>query len=74
MSYFEDQEDAWFDNDCKGSPDQYDPYDPDSWPKGHTVNALALLAPKLTKSQKRNRARKRAKAAKRAAAKVEVSA
>lgn len=32
MSYFDDQEDAWFENDCKGNIEDYDPFDPDSWP------------------------------------------
>ena len=30
MSYYEDQEDAWMANDCKGSPSDYDPYDADA--------------------------------------------
>ena len=33
MSYYDDQEEAWFANDCKGSPSDYDPYDADSWPE-----------------------------------------
>jgi hypothetical protein len=33
MSYYDEQEEAWFANDCKGSPSDYDPYDADSWPK-----------------------------------------
>lgn len=32
MSYYDDQEEAWLANDCKGSPSDYDPYDADSWP------------------------------------------
>ena len=32
MSYFEDQEDAWYANDCKGRIEDYDPFDADSWP------------------------------------------
>lgn len=35
MSYYDDQEDAWFENDCKGSPSDYDPFDADSWPGAH---------------------------------------
>ncbi len=31
MSYFDDQEDAWFENGCQGNPSDYDPYDPDTW-------------------------------------------
>lgn len=31
MSYFEDQEHAWFANDCKGNIEDYDPYDADNW-------------------------------------------
>jgi|GEM_PF-2360147 hypothetical protein len=49
MSYFEDQEDAWYANDCKGNIEDYDPFDADSWPTAqqHTVgnrsrNLLAL--------------------------------
>lgn len=34
MSYFEDQEEAWFANDCKGRIEDYNPYDADSWPEG----------------------------------------
>ena len=33
MTYFEDQEDAWFENDCKGNIEDYDPFDADSWPQ-----------------------------------------
>ena len=33
MSYYDDQEEAWFANDCKGSPSDYDPFDSDSWPE-----------------------------------------
>jgi len=57
MSYFEEQEDAWMENDCKGSPEDYDPFDADSWPTKVTA------APKLTRSQKRNAQRRRAKKA-----------
>ena len=32
MTYFEDQEEAWFANDCKGRIEDYDPFDADSWP------------------------------------------
>jgi len=28
MSYFDDQEEAWFANDCKGRIEDYDPFDP----------------------------------------------
>lgn len=73
MSYYEDQEDAWMENDCKGSPDQYNPHDPDSWPKHHSAAALSMM-PKRTKSQKRNAQRKRAKQRKLAASKTEATA
>ena len=33
MSYYDDQEDAWFENNCQGSPSDYDPFDADSWPQ-----------------------------------------
>lgn len=33
MSYYEDQEECWYANDCKGSPSDYDPHDADSWPE-----------------------------------------
>lgn len=33
MSYFDDQEECWYANDCKGSPSDYDPHDADSWPQ-----------------------------------------
>lgn len=53
MSYFEEQEAAWMENDCKGNIEDYDPYDADSWPAAHkstTGNrARNLLA--LTKVQ-----------------------
>jgi hypothetical protein len=39
MTYFDDQEDAWFENDCKGSPSDYDPYDADSWPQANFVTS-----------------------------------
>jgi hypothetical protein len=47
MSYFEDQEEAWFANDCKGNIEDYNPFDADSWPQGkppsnRTRNLLAL--------------------------------
>lgn len=29
MSYFDDQYEAWLDNECQGSPDMYDPYSED---------------------------------------------
>ena len=51
MSYFDDQEDAWFANDCKGRIEDYDPFDPGSWPeekpRKHTAGGgrnRALLA------------------------------
>lgn len=34
MSYFDDQEEAWLANDCKGRIEDYDPYDADTWAKG----------------------------------------
>ena len=33
MSYYDEQEDAWMANDCRGRIEDYDPYDPDSWPQ-----------------------------------------
>jgi hypothetical protein len=47
MSYFEDQEDAWYANDCQGSIEDYNPFDEDSWPRGNSGrnrsrNLLAL--------------------------------
>lgn len=35
MSYFEDQEDAWYENNCQGRIEDIDPYDADSWPAAH---------------------------------------
>lgn len=32
MSYYDDQYDAWMENDCKGNVENYDPFDPGSWP------------------------------------------
>src|ERR1700722_19973985 len=32
MSYFDDQEECWLANDCKGNISDYDPYDADNWP------------------------------------------
>lgn len=50
MSYYEDQEEAWFANNCKGNIEDYDPNDADSWPhdavmpsnRDRTRNLLAL--------------------------------
>lgn len=39
MSYFDDQEDAWFENDCKGNIEDYDPFDADSWPQARSQSA-----------------------------------
>jgi hypothetical protein len=66
MSYFDDQEDAWIENDCKGNIEDYNPFDPDSWPKKHTPEVIAATVPKTrTEAQKarkrRNRARKNAR-------------
>jgi hypothetical protein len=58
MSYFEDQEDAWFANNCQGDISDVDPYDPDWKPKR---TPIVSVTPQLTKSQKRNRQRKAAK-------------
>jgi hypothetical protein len=49
VSYFEDQEDCWLANNCKGRLEDYDPYDADNWPGSHrslTPNKeeLAFLA------------------------------
>jgi hypothetical protein len=33
MSYFDDQEDCWLANDCKGEISDYDPYDGDNCPQ-----------------------------------------
>src|ERR1700685_3143254 len=52
MTYFEDQEDAWFANNCKGRIEDYNPYDADTWEteketipaanRNRTRNLLAL--------------------------------
>jgi hypothetical protein len=67
MSYFEDQFDAWMDNDCKGSIEDYDPFDSDSWPTQHAITAAparlkgpARTPPTRTKTQKRRAQKKRA--------------
>lgn len=72
MSFFEDQMDAWFDNDCKGSPDNYDgagnfvpeemgaPYIPHRQEK------------KRSRTQKRRDQRKRSEAAKKAIIQVRM--
>jgi hypothetical protein len=52
VSYFDDQEEAWFANDCKGSPSDYDPFDADSWPQ----NSPDLVRT-ARKSVDRNRSR-----------------
>ena len=51
MTYFEDQEEAWFANDCKGRIEDYDPFDPGNFveekPRKHTAGGgrdRALLA------------------------------
>lgn len=63
MSFFEDQEDAWFENDCIGEISDYDPHDPDSWPTNHSPSTAPWVAAqrKSKKSNKRNRMRANAR-------------
>lgn len=37
MSYFEDQEECWYENDCKGRIEDINPYDADSWPQSEPI-------------------------------------
>jgi hypothetical protein len=63
MSFFEDQEDDWFANDCKGAPSDYYAGELAPWCDGFT-NTSTPTKPR-TEAQKarkkRNRARRRAK-------------
>lgn len=62
MSYFEDQEEVWYANNCQGDISDVDPYDPDWKPKRvASTQAVSPIQPKRTKSQKRNAQRKAAK-------------
>ena len=73
MSFFDDQMDDWFANDCKGSPDDYYCGEIGPWVDDKRAKAIAdgtiNEAPKKprTEAQKarkrRNRARRRAKQA-----------
>ena len=71
MSYFDDQEDAWFANDCKGSPDQYDPY---SYGTGFRLAMGQPSGNGNARTRKRKEQRRRAQARKKAAAKERVLA
>jgi len=54
MSYFDDQEDAWFANDCTGSPDEYNPHtDGSGWEPRSTV--LPIPKGKTEAKKARNR-------------------
>lgn len=50
MSYFDDQEEAWYENDCQGSPSDYDPFDPDSWPKSNKKRPQPVTRHKTSKN------------------------
>jgi phage/plasmid primase-like uncharacterized protein len=70
MSFFDDQEDDWFANDCKGSPDDYYAGELAPWRDGFTdTSAVASPAAPLkrSKSKKRREQRKRSEARKKAA-------
>lgn len=56
MSFYEDQEEDWLNNDCKGDPSNYDG-------AGNFEPSLMgpPFPPKRTKSEKRNAQRRRAK-------------
>lgn len=70
MSFFDDQEDDWFANDCKGSPDDYYAGELAPWREKFTdASAVASPAalPKRSKSKKRQEQKKRSEARKKAA-------
>ncbi len=63
MSFFEDQEEDWYANDCKGSPDNYDGagnYDPTIGTQPEHLKGLSQTPPTRSKSKKRREQRKRA--------------
>jgi hypothetical protein len=64
MSYFEDQEDAWFENGCQGDISDVDPYDPD-WkptPTEPIVKQRTEARKARKKRNRANRAKRRAEA------------
>lgn len=66
MSFFDDQEDDWFANDCKGAPDDYYAGELAPWRDGFTDTSKpskgpAQTPPTRTKTQKRRAQLKRAK-------------
>jgi len=65
MSFYEDQEDDWFANDCKGVPSDYYAGDLAPWQDNFTdTSAQPKVRTEAQKARKRrNRARRRAKAA-----------
>jgi hypothetical protein len=70
MSFFEDQEDDWFANDCKGAPSDYYAGGLAPWLDDFTDTsakadkALAAVPKKRSRSQKRRAQRRRAEARK----------
>lgn len=70
MSYFDDQEEVWFEHGCRGEISDVEPYDLDWKPKPGAKTAALVPLQKLTKSQTRRRQRRRAEAARREAGKV----
>jgi hypothetical protein len=64
MSFFDDQEDDWLANDCKGSPDDYYAGELAPWRDGFTDTIAnvhrALPDPKRSASKKRRDRHKRA--------------
>lgn len=73
MSFFEDQEDDWFANNCKGAPSDYyagelAPWLDDFTDTSAVADKAAKVVPKKrSRSQKRREQRRRAEARKRQA-------
>ena len=64
MSFFDDQMDAWFENDCQGNPGDLDPFTGEVGAWVDTSEAAKKPRTEAQKARKRrNRARRRAKAA-----------
>lgn len=67
MSFFEDQMDDWFENNCKGTPDMYDGAGGfGAWVDPEDIDGIdspsVNPAPRLTRTQKRRAQKKRADA------------
>ena len=77
MSFFEDQEEDWYANDCKGSPSDYYAGELAPWLDDFTDTSKpqeAIPVRARSKSKKRREQKKRAEARKKAEAQEKVNA